>query len=209
MAENRMGPGVSKTMAQIDPLITLADRLRREEGESSAEYLSVLLRIKNKPRLWDKKYKTFKGFLEATGHGPYERFVRFEQTQAVLEAHDLSQIKKGDPRTRMTMKIVGFEAASQILNIEEAKRGKVIEALRQEAAAARHPLTYQAAVNTIYRVLKLPKQPSKTARGGVLKALREELNRLKEEKTRLKQIIAKLRNRLRDHGLPDTLPNVP
>lgn len=195
-------------MAQIDPLVTLADRLRREEGESSAAYLSVLLKVKAKSRIWEKKYKTFKGFLEATGHGPYDRVLRFERTQEVLESHDLGRVKKGDSRTRMTMNVVGFEAASQILNIEESKRGKVIEVLRQEAEALGRPLTYQAAVNIISRELKLSRQPSKTVRGSALKALRDELAQLKSEKTRLKQIVAKLRQRLRANGISDALPTI-
>jgi len=191
-----------------DALLVLADRLRREEGEASHRYLGVLLQIKNKPSLWKRKFNSFKNFLDSTNHGPYDRFTRYEELTEVLQQHDFDKMKKGERRTRSTIEIVGYEAAAQILNIDAGgSRSRVIEALRAEADAEGHPLTYQAAVNTIYRVLRLKKMPTKTATGSTLRKLRAENESLHRDKTRLIQTIRVLQKRLRAHGISDALPD--
>jgi hypothetical protein len=174
----------------------------------SHRYLSVLLQIKGATSIWKtRNYNSFNDFLEKTGHGPVERFARYEELVDVLLKHDAHRIKKGDRVTKSTMEVVGYEAAAQILDIESAgERNRVLDALRATALSERRPLTYQAAVTCKYRLLKLKLQPTKSVSGASLIKLREENAALKADKVRLTQTIKTLQKRLRDNGISDDLP---
>jgi hypothetical protein len=103
---------------------------------------------------------------------------------------------------------MGFEATSQVLNKtdEGKRRDKAFAVLIDEAVSTGRPLTYQSATNILYDKLKIPKEPTKSVRGGKLDSLRKQLLRLREEVATKIKVILTLQKRLRDAGLDATLP---
>jgi hypothetical protein len=183
-----------------------AERLRREQGEASYHYLECLHRIEARPSIY--KGHTFREFLKETKHGPWERYQRFVETVEAAEEYEERHPSLAKKLRKSLVETMGFEATSQVLNKtdEGKRRDKAFAVLIDEAVSTGRPLTYQSATNILYDKLKIPKEPTKSVRGGKLDSLRKQLLRLREEVATKIKVILTLQKRLRDAGLDATLP---
>lgn len=177
-------------------LLNEADRLLHVKGRAALDYLKVLLLIKRTPSIWRRRYGTFDEFCTQTGHGPSFHVTLYERIEALLGAYDRGLHTRGKVRSPASLEAIGFDAARQLLKVSDEDIPATVEALYRQARGQGHVLTYQSAVNTIYRTLGLRKMPSKTVRGRRLKDLRANVTQLTQRVMDLHQLVALLRRRV-------------
>lgn len=162
--------------AEIAGIVQQANLLRCAEGEGVTCYLRYLaFEIMPNERVW-QAHQTFQRWCVACGHGPHERVLRFIETNQMLEEYDQERVIRGDPPgLRSTMDLVGFEAASQVRQADEATRHECLDELRNLALSGEKPPTYQAAYNVVRNAMGWHGDEPRTLSGARLRAMRNQI----------------------------------